>query len=121
MIDAVAVAASWVSEYERAGCGRGAELHYDDAIMTSSSVSPHDIAALSRSAQSMSTPHDSYDYDPQSQRQFFQTSPAVHAQSHYSQIGLNQSPLKNKSSRAGLPAVCFVLVFCVFHSQMAST
>ncbi|KZT26328.1 hypothetical protein NEOLEDRAFT_1132370 [Neolentinus lepideus HHB14362 ss-1] len=75
--------------------------------MTSSPSIP-DISALSLSQNSQQRLHDSYDYEGNngggSRSQYFQTSPPIPGQSQYNPLGMNQSPLKNKSVRAGLPA-----------------
>ena len=84
--------------------------------MTSTSPTP-DISQLSISGQpAQQRQHDPYDYDGLSgaQRQpfHFSTSPVAPGQLPYNPLGgLNQSPLKNKSSRAGLPTVCTFLVY----------
>ena len=80
--------------------------------MTSTSPTPPDLSGLSISPQHVRSAHDSYDYDnlavgSNPRQQYFATSPAVHSQVPYNPLGLNQSPLKNKSiSRSGLPTVC---------------
>jgi hypothetical protein len=79
--------------------------------MTSSSPTP-DIGSLSLSSQSHQRLHDTYDFDgtgtgngrPQ---YHYATSPAAPpSQSPFLPLSMNQSPLKNKPSRAGLPSVC---------------
>lgn len=77
-------------------------------VMTSSSPTP-DISSLSLSSQRL---HDTYDYDgtgagnirPQ---YHFATSPPVppSQSSPFHPLSMNQSPLKTKTSRAGLPSV----------------
>lgn len=79
--------------------------------MTSTSPTP-DISALSISPQP--SPYDEYELGgvrlPSHQQQFhFQTSPAITGPMAYNPLGMNTSPLKNKSSRAGLPTVRFPL------------
>ncbi|THH04814.1 hypothetical protein EW145_g5243 [Phellinidium pouzarii] len=78
-------------------------------VMTSTSSTPPDISSLSISSQ-QTRPHDPYDYDSLAvgsnpRQQFhFSTSPVMSGQLPYNPLGLNQSPLKNKSlSRSGLP------------------
>lgn len=77
-------------------------------IMTSS---PPDISSLSLSSRpSQQRLHDTYDYEGNTggngRSPFqFSTSPPIAAQSQYNQLGMNQSPLKNKPLRGGLPTV----------------
>lgn len=86
--------------------------------MTSSSPTP-DIGSLSLSSQpSHQRLHDTYDYDGNGGASnngrnplYFQTSPSVPVQSQYNPLTLNQSPLKNKTIRGGLPSVCLLLQF----------
>lgn len=88
------------------------DLLISSTVMTSTSPTPPDISGLSISPQHVRNAHDSYDYDnlavgSNPRQQYFATSPAVHSQVPYNPLGLNQSPLKNKSiSRSGLPTVC---------------
>lgn len=72
--------------------------------------SPPDISTLSLSSRpSQQRLHDIYDYEGNSgngrPQYHFSTSPPVPAQSQYNQLGMTQSPLKNKSLRGGLPTV----------------
>lgn len=77
--------------------------------MTSTSSTP-DISSLSLSSQpSQQRLNDSYDYEGSSggngrSPYHYSTSPPIPAQSQYNPLGLNQSPLKNKPARAGLPS-----------------
>ena len=80
-------------------------------IMTSSSPTP-DIASLSLSSQpSHQRLHDTYDFDgtgPGDLRPHYHyaTSPPVPpGQPPFLPLSLNQSPLKTKTTRAGLPSV----------------
>jgi len=72
--------------------------------------SPPDMSSLSLSSQpSQQRLHDSYDYEGNSSgngrpQYHFSTSPPVPAQSQYNQLGMSQSPLKNKPLRSGLPS-----------------
>ena len=81
-------------------------------IMTSTSTTP-DISGLSLSSKpSQQRLHDTYDYEGNSPGNgrtpyHFATSPPIPAQSQYNPLGLNQSPLKNKTMRGGLPSVRF--------------
>jgi hypothetical protein len=74
-------------------------------------TSPPDISTLSLSSQpSQQRLHDTYDYEGNSSgngrsQYHFSTSPPVPAQSQYNQLGMAQSPLKNKPLRGGLPTV----------------
>ncbi|KAI0057130.1 hypothetical protein BV25DRAFT_1812936 [Artomyces pyxidatus] len=67
-------------------------------------TSPPDISGLSLSSQPRL--HDNYDYDGSGngrpQQYHFSTSPPI--PSPYSNLGMNQSPLKNKPVRSGLPS-----------------
>ena len=78
--------------------------------MTSTSPTP-DLSTLSLNAQPSQRPHDSYDYDGLTgvnlrQQYHFSTTPMVAGQMPYSPLDVSQSsPLKAKSSRAGLPTV----------------
>jgi hypothetical protein len=83
--------------------------------MSSASSTP-DISSLSLSHKpSQQRLHENYDYEgnisgngrPQ---YHYSTSPPIPAQSQYNPLTLNQSPLKNKTVRGGLPSVC-VLIF----------
>ncbi|THH31772.1 hypothetical protein EUX98_g2440 [Antrodiella citrinella] len=77
--------------------------------MTSTSSTP-DIASLSLSSQpSQQRLHDTYDYEGSGSGNgrspyHYQTSPPIPAQSQYNPLSLNQSPLKNKPVRGGLPS-----------------
>ncbi|KAI0320513.1 hypothetical protein OF83DRAFT_1169296 [Amylostereum chailletii] len=78
-------------------------------MSSSTTSSTPDIAALSLSSQSVQRPHDSYDYDGNSSgnvkpHYHFSTSPPISAQSAYSPLSMNASPLKNKPARGGLPS-----------------
>ena len=81
------------------------------SIMTSSSPTP-DIASLSLSSQSHQRLHDTYDFDGtgtgngRPQYHYATSPPAPPSQSPFIPLSMNQSPLKNKPSRAGLPSVC---------------
>jgi hypothetical protein len=81
------------------------------SIMTSSSPTP-DIASLSLSSQSHQRLHDTYDFDGtgtgngRAQYHYATSPPAPPSQSPFLPLSMNQSPLKNKTSRAGLPSVC---------------
>jgi len=83
----------------------------------SSSPSPTpDIASLSLSSKpSRQRIHDSYDYEGNGgnggarSQYHYSTSPPIPAQSQYNPLTLNQSPLKNKTMRGGLPSVRFFL------------
>jgi RNA recognition motif-containing protein len=74
--------------------------------------SPPDIMALSLSSRpSQQRLHDTYDYEGNTSgngngrsQYHFSTSPSVPAQSQYNQLGMSQSPLKNKPLRGGLPS-----------------
>lgn len=110
---------------------RLSRTHHIERIMTSTSPTP-DISQLSISGQPAQRQHDPYDYDgfsgAQRQQFHFSTNPVAPGQLPYNPLGgLNTSPLKNKSSRAGLPTVCTTLVsaslyprfargFCIFYS-----
>jgi len=79
--------------------------------MTSSSPTP-DIASLSLSSQPPHQRlHDTYDFDGTGtgnvrNQYHFATSPPVQpSQSPFHHLSMNQSPLKTKTSRAGLPSV----------------
>lgn len=79
-------------------------------IMTSSSPTP-DIASLSLSSQSTHQRlHDTYDFDGTGsgnvrQYHYATSPPAPPSQSPFLPLSMNQSPLKSKTSRAGLPTV----------------
>lgn len=79
-------------------------------VMTSSSPTP-DIASLSLSSQpTHQRLHDTYDFDGTGINvrppYHFATSPPVpSSQSPFHPLSMNQSPLKTKTSRAGLPSV----------------
>lgn len=80
------------------------------SIMTSSSPTP-DIASLSLSSQSSHQRlHDTYDFDGtgtgngRPQYHYATSPPAPPSQSPFLPLSMNQSPLKNKTSRAGLPS-----------------
>lgn len=93
---------------------RLSRTHHIERIMTSTSPTP-DISQLSISGQPAQRQHDPYDYDgfsgAQRQQFHFSTNPVAPGQLPYNPLGgLNTSPLKNKSSRAGLPTVCTTLV-----------
>lgn len=83
----------------------------------SNSPSPTpDIASLSLSSKpSRQRIHDSYDYEGNGgnggarSQYHYSTSPPIPAQSQYNPLTLNQSPLKNKTMRGGLPSVRFFL------------
>ncbi|KAI0948383.1 hypothetical protein AcV7_009141 [Taiwanofungus camphoratus] len=76
--------------------------------MTSSSSTP-DISTLSLTSQpSQQRLHDTYDYEGNGggngrSPYHYSTSPPIPAQSQYNPLGMNQSPLKNKAVRGGLP------------------
>ena len=78
--------------------------------MTSSSPTP-DIASLSLSSQSTHQRlHDTYDFDGTGsgnvrQYHYATSPPAPPSQSPFLPLSMNQSPLKSKPSRAGLPSV----------------
>jgi len=79
--------------------------------MTSSSPTP-DIASLSLSSQSShQRMHDTYDFDGtgtgngRPQYHYATSPPAPPSQSPFLPLSMNQSPLKSKTSRAGLPSV----------------
>ena len=82
--------------------------------MTSSSSTP-DIAAQVATLSLGSQPnqqrlHDTYDFDGITGGNgrtpyHYSTSPPIPAQSQYNPLGMDQSPLKNKPSRAALPSV----------------
>lgn len=78
--------------------------------MTSSSPTP-DIASLSLSSQSHQRLHDTYDFDGtgtgnvRPQYHYATSPPAPPSQSPFLPLSMNQSPLKTKTSRAGLPSV----------------
>lgn len=83
--------------------------------MSSSASSTPDIASLSLSSKrSQQLIHDSYDYEGNGgnagarSQYHYSTSPPVPAQSQYNPLTLNQSPLKNKTMRGGLPSVRFL-------------
>ncbi|KAH8102895.1 hypothetical protein BXZ70DRAFT_757556 [Cristinia sonorae] len=75
--------------------------------MTSNSTP--DIASLSLTSRpSQQRLHDTYDYEGSGSGNgrspyHYQTSPPIPAQSQYNPLSLNQSPLKNKPLRGGLP------------------
>lgn len=82
--------------------------------MTSSSSTPDlasQVATLSLASQpSQQRLHDTYDYEGNAggngrNPYHYSTSPPIPAQSQYNPLSMNQSPLKNKPSRAGLPTV----------------
>jgi hypothetical protein len=81
------------------------------SIMTSSSPTP-DLASLSLSSQSSQRLHDTYDFDGtgtgngRPQYHYATSPPAPPSQSPFLPLSMNQSPLKSKTSRAGLPSVC---------------
>jgi len=82
--------------------------------MSSSASSTPDIASLSLSSKpSQQRIHDSYDYEGNGgnggarSQYHYSTSPPIPAQSQYNPLTLNQSPLKNKTLRGGLPSVRF--------------
>jgi hypothetical protein len=81
--------------------------------MSSSASSTPDIASLSLSSKSLSHNNDSYDYEGNGgnggarSQYHYSTSPPIPAQSQYNPLTLNQSPLKNKTMRGGLPSVRF--------------
>lgn len=88
--------------------------------MTSSASSTPDIASLSLSSKpSQQRIHDSYDYEGNGgnggarSQYHYSTSPPIPAQSQYNPLTLNQSPLKNKTMRGGLPSVRFFLILAV--------
>lgn len=74
-------------------------------------TTPPDISSLSLSSRpSHQRLHDTYDYEGNTSGNVrspyqFSTSPPIPAQSQYNQLGINQSPLKNKPLRGGLPTV----------------
>lgn len=79
--------------------------------MSSSASSTPDIASLSLSSNpSHQRVHDSYDYEGNGvnsgarSQYHYSTSPPIPAQSQYNPLTLNQSPLKNKTMRGGLPS-----------------
>ncbi len=85
-------------------------------VMTSTSPTPDSLPSSISPQPAQQRPHDPYDYDlgggrlsSQQQQFHFQTSPAITGRWAYNPLGLNTSPLKNKSSRAGLPTVRFPL------------
>jgi hypothetical protein len=87
--------------------------------MTSSSPTP-DIASLSLSSQPPHQRlHDTYDYDGagtgniRNQYHYATSPPIPPSQPPFHPLSMNQSPLKNKTSRAALPPVrsLFFLVF----------
>ena len=91
-----------------------------ESIMTSSASSTPDIASLSLSSKpSQQRIHDSYDYEGNGgnggarSQYHYSTSPPIPAQSQYNPLTLNQSPLKNKTMRGGLPSVRFFLILAV--------
>ena len=79
--------------------------------MSSNDSSTPDIASLSLSSR----PSQQYDYDYEGNdgdggarsQYHYSTSPPIPAQSQYNPLTLGQSPLKNKTIRAGLPSVRF--------------
>ncbi|KAI9067070.1 hypothetical protein FKP32DRAFT_1564539 [Trametes sanguinea] len=80
--------------------------------MTSSSSTPdiaQQVATLSLGSQPpQQRLHDTYDYEGNAggngrSPYHYATSPPIPAPSQYNPLGMNQSPLKNKPSRAGLP------------------
>jgi hypothetical protein len=80
-------------------------------IMTSSSPAP-DIASLSLSSHPpLQRLHDTYDYDGtgtgnlRPQYHFATSPPLPPSQPPFQSLSMNQSPLKNKTSRAALPSV----------------
>lgn len=80
-----------------------------------SSPSP-DLSSLSLSSRpSQQRLHDTYDYEGGNNgrsQYHFATSSGIPAQSQYSPLAMNQSPLKNKPLRSGLPTVCpHLLIF----------
>ena len=83
--------------------------------MSSSASSTPDIASLSLSSK-QSHIHDSYDYEGNGgnggarSQYHYSTSPPIPAQSQYNPLTLNQSPLKNKTMRGGLPSVRFYVL-----------
>lgn len=94
-----------------------------ESVMTSSASSTPDIASLSLSSKpSQQRIHDSYDYEGNGgnggarSQYHYSTSPPIPAQSQYNPLTLNQSPLKNKTMRGGLPSVCFFPPPCHFQS-----
>lgn len=74
-------------------------------------TSPPDISSLSLSHRpSQQRLHDSYDYDATSaNRQFHYATTQGLSQSPYNIAGMNQSPLKTKPVRGGLPQVFLLL------------
>ena len=83
--------------------------------MTSSSTPDiaAQVATLSLGTQPQQRLHDTYDFDGGAggngrNPYHFSTSPPIPAQSQYNPLGMNQSPLKNKASRAALPSVSLV-------------
>ena len=82
--------------------------------MTSSSTPDiaAQVATLSLGTQpSQQRLHDTYDFEGSAggngrNPYHYSTSPPIPAQSQYNPLGMNQSPLKNKASRAALPSVC---------------
>jgi len=88
--------------------------------MSSSASSTPDIASLSLSSKpSQQRIHDSYDYEGNGgnggarSQYHYSTSPPIPAQSQYNPLTLNQSPLKNKTLRGGLPSVRFFFALTV--------
>ena len=86
------------------------------SVMSSSASSTPDISSLSLSSKpSQQRIHDSYDYEGNGgnggarSQYHYSTSPPIPAQSQYNPLTLNQSPLKNKTMRGGLPSVRFFL------------
>jgi len=82
--------------------------------MSNSPSSTPDIASLSLSSKpSRQRIHDSYEYEGNGgnggarSQYHYSTSPPIPAQSQYNPLTLNQSPLKNKTMRGGLPSVRF--------------
>ena len=79
-------------------------------VMTSSSPTP-DISSLSLSSHpTHQRLHDTYDYDGtsgdvRSQYHFATSPPVPQGQPLFQPLSMNQSPLKSKPSRAGLPTV----------------
>ena len=80
--------------------------------MTSSSPTP-DLASLSLSSQSSHQRlNDTYDFDGtgtgngRPQYHYATSPPAPPSQSPFLPLSMNQSPLKSKTPRAGLPSVC---------------
>jgi hypothetical protein len=101
-------------------------------IMTSSSPTP-DISSLSLSSQPPHQRlHDTYDYDGTGTGNIrapyhFATSPPLPpSQPPFQPLSMNQSPLKTKTARAGLPSVCplffshWISVFNINYPHMHS-